>query len=87
MFARENDGSGARVIVWVFSVVGLLDFANAFALGVHVDLAAHYALGVAWLIPTFAVPAFIVTHVLIIQLLLRKDDTQADTPSLSRERV
>jgi len=63
---------GALLLVWLFSIVGLLDFVNAFALGVRADIAAQEALGPGWFIPTFAVPAFTVAHVLAVRLLLTR---------------
>jgi hypothetical protein len=52
--------------------VGLLDFVNAFAQGLRADIAAQYALGPGWFIPTFAVPAFTVAPVLVVRLLLTR---------------
>jgi len=54
-------------IVWVFNVIGLLDLINAFYQG----LAAQVQLGAAYFIPTFAVPALVITHVMLFRLLLR----------------
>jgi hypothetical protein len=62
----------ALALVWLFTVVGLLDFANAFAQGLRADIAAQYALGPGWFIPTFAVPAFTVAHLLVVRLLLTR---------------
>jgi hypothetical protein len=81
---------GALVIVWVFSLVGLLDFLNAFAQGLQNDIAAHYTLGPVWFIPTFAVPAFIVAHLLIIRLLLlRSHEYRAEQahPHMAQARI
>ncbi len=66
---------GALIIVWLFSPVGLLDFVNAFAQGIWNGVAAQYALGPGWFIPTFAVPAFVITHVLVILLLVTRGAT------------
>jgi hypothetical protein len=63
---------GALLLVWLFTAVGLLDFVNAFAQGLRADVAAQYALGPGWFIPTFAVPAFTVTHLLVVRLLLTR---------------
>lgn len=63
---------GALPLVWLFSAVGLLDFVNAFAQGLRADIAAQYALGPGWFIPTFAVPAFTVAHLLVVRLLLTR---------------
>lgn len=63
---------GALPLVWLFTAVGLLDFVNAFAQGLRADIAAQYALGPGWFIPTFAVPAFTVAHLLVVRLLLTR---------------
>lgn len=65
----------ALILVWLFSLVGLLDFVNAFAQGIWNDIAAQYALGPGWFIPTFTVPAFVVTHVIVIWLLVTRGAT------------
>ncbi|MBC8077972.1 MAG: hypothetical protein H7Y32_17980 [Chloroflexales bacterium] len=63
---------GALALIWIFTVVGLLDFVNAFAQGLRLDIAARYALGPVWFIPTFAVPAFTVAHLVILALLVTR---------------
>jgi hypothetical protein len=72
LYALHARWRGAPAIIWLFSLVGLLDFVNAFAQGLRADVAARYALGPVWFIPTFAVPAFTVAHVLVIRLLLTR---------------
>jgi hypothetical protein len=72
MVALRVRWRGALILVWLFSLVGLLDFVNAFAQGFRNDIAAQYALGPGWFIPTFAVPAFTVAHVLVIWLLIAR---------------
>jgi hypothetical protein len=72
LIALRRDWPGALVLVWAFSVAGLLDFVNAFGQGLRLDLAAGYALGFAWFIPTFAVPAFTVGQVLILAVLIQR---------------
>ena len=67
--------SGWRVapaIIWLFTVEGLADFINATAQGVRLDIVTHNLLGVAWLLPTFGVPAFAVAQVMVIALLLAR---------------
>ncbi len=54
-------------LVWVFNVIGLLDLINAFYQG----LSANVLLGAAYFIPTFAVPALVITHLMLFRLLLR----------------
>lgn len=61
---------GAPALVWFFTVVGLLDFLNAFVQGIRFNIAANYNLGFSWLIPTFGVPAFAVVQLTVIALLL-----------------
>ncbi|HEY7038011.1 MAG TPA: hypothetical protein VID28_04125 [Methylomirabilota bacterium] len=57
----------AMPLTWVFNVLGLLDLVNAFYQGLSHDV----QLGAAYYIPTFIVPALIVTHIMIFRLLLR----------------
>ena len=59
---------GAIALVWVFNVVGFLDFVNAFYQGFRNSV----QLGAAYYIPTFAVPAMAVTHVMIFAMLIRR---------------
>ena len=57
----------ATPLTWTFNVLGLLDLVNAFYHGLSHDV----QLGAAYYIPTFIVPALVVTHVMIFRLLLR----------------
>lgn len=72
LFALRAGWRRATAVVWAFTAIGLLDFVNAFVQGLRADIAAQYALGPVWFIPTFAVPAFTVAHLLIIWLLLTR---------------
>ena len=72
VLALRRGWRGAPALVWVFSVLGLLDFVNAYAQGVRFDLIGSYPLGALWFIPTFAVPAFSVLHVLVIVVLVTR---------------
>jgi hypothetical protein len=56
--------------IWVFSVVGMLDLANAQYVGVQFNLLQH-TLGPGWYIVTYIVPLLWVTHVLIVLLLVK----------------
>jgi hypothetical protein len=58
----------AIALVWIFNVVGLLDLVNAFYQG----LRNNVVLGAAYYIPTFAVPALVVTHVMMFTMLIRR---------------
>jgi len=57
----------ALPLTWVFNVVGLLDLINAFYQGLSHDV----QLGAAYFIPTFIVPALVITHLMIFRMLLR----------------
>lgn len=66
--------SGWRVapaLVWLFTVEGLADFIYQIVLGLWFNIPAH--LGLAWLIPTYGVPAFTAVQLTVIALLLRRD--------------
>jgi hypothetical protein len=67
LVALRARASVARPLTWLFNVVGLLDLVNAFYQGLSHDV----QLGAAYYIPTFIVPALVVTHVMIFRLLLR----------------
>jgi hypothetical protein len=57
----------ALPLTWMFNVIGLLDLVNAFYQG----LAHDVQLGAAYYIPTFVVPALVITHVMIFRMLVR----------------
>ena len=61
----------ASALVWLFTVEGLADFINATVQGLRLNVPAH--LGLAWLLPTYGVPAFTVVQLMVIALLLRRD--------------
>jgi hypothetical protein len=58
----------AMPLTWVFNVLGVLDLVNAFYQGLSHDV----QLGAAYYIPTFIVPALVITHVMVFRLLLRR---------------
>jgi hypothetical protein len=66
--------SGAFALVWVFLSVATLDTANAIIQSLRYDVLTQ-ALGANWLIVTGYVPALIVSSVLIVVQLLRRDRT------------
>jgi hypothetical protein len=70
LVAVRADWRAAPALVWLFTVEGLADFINATAQGLRFDIAAHNQLGIAWLLPTYGVPAFTVAQVMVIALLL-----------------
>ena len=57
-------------LVWIFSVEGIADFANAFLQARSAGVVAQ--LGAAYYVPIVIVPAALVTHVMILGLLLRR---------------
>ena len=59
--------AGALALVWLFNIVGTVDLLNALR---HVNVAPDF--GAAWYIPTFLVPALLVTHFMIYIRLLRR---------------
>jgi len=58
----------ALPLTWVFNVVGLLDLIYAFYQGLRHDV----QLGAAYFIPTFIVPALVITHVMVFRMLVRR---------------
>lgn len=60
--------SGVAVpLTWLFNVIGLLDLVHAFYRGFSHDV----QLGAAYFIPTFIVPALVITHLMIFRMLIR----------------
>jgi hypothetical protein len=55
-------------LVWLFNVEGTLDLLNAFYQGLRHDVQP----GAAYYIPTFVVPALLVTHAMIFAMLIRR---------------
>ena len=60
----------ALPLVWLFNVVGTLDLVNALYQGIRLDVLYHF--GAAWYIPTFLVPALLVSHLMIFTRLLKR---------------
>ncbi len=58
----------ALALVWLFNVVGTLDLVYALYQGTRLGV----SLGAAYYIPTFAVPALLVTHAMIFAMLIRR---------------
>jgi len=57
-------------LIWVFSVEGLADLANAFIQARSATVVTQ--LGAAYYVPIVIVPAALVSHVMILGLLLRR---------------
>ena len=70
--ALKAGWGAALTLVWIFNVVGLLDLVVALFQGLgNVEPGQ---LGAAYFIPALAVPALLVCHFLIFQLLLRREN-------------
>jgi hypothetical protein len=54
-------------LTWLFNGIGLLDLVHAFYQGLRNDV----QLGSAYFIPTFIVPALVITHIMIFRMLVR----------------
>ncbi len=67
LIALRTGWAGALVLVWLFNIVGTVDLLNALR---HVNVVAD--IGAAWYIPTFLVPALLVTHFMIFARLLKR---------------
>ncbi len=67
LIALRTGWAGALALVWLFNIVGTVDLLNALR---HVNVAPDF--GAAWYIPTFLVPALLVTHFMIYIRLLRR---------------
>ncbi len=63
---------GALVLVWVFNIFGTADFLVAFFQGFRNHIQPGH-LGAVYFIPTVAVPALFIVHVMIFQLLLHRE--------------
>ncbi|MFB3077507.1 MAG: hypothetical protein ACE1Y4_05815, partial [Lysobacterales bacterium] len=67
LIALRTGWAGALALVWLFNIVGTVDLLNALR---HVNVVPYF--GAAWYIPTFLVPALLVTHYLIFARLLKR---------------
>ena len=70
LIALRNGWTSALALVWVFNILGLLDLVYAVSRGTLLEVAP--LMGATWYIPTFLVPALLVTHVMIFRQLVRK---------------
>ncbi len=67
--ALRSNARFATVLVWVFSVVGIVDFLNAFARGL--TFLAPGDFGATYYIPMAVVPPLMISHFLIVAYLLK----------------
>jgi len=64
----------ARVLIWIFNIVGTADLLNAFFQGARMELAnTPGLLGAGYFLPILGVPLLLVTHVLVFRLLMRRE--------------
>ncbi len=68
LLGLRNRWGIALPLVWLFNVVGTLDLIYAVTRGTLEQAAP--GMGAAWYIPTFLVPALLVSHFLVFKLLL-----------------
>jgi hypothetical protein len=64
----HGEKKGAIATCWLFNVVGLVDALRNCVIGIMTRAPLHMGAGV--LIPAYAVPLLLVSHVMIFQLLL-----------------
>ena len=64
LIALRRGWSAARSLVWVFSVIGTVDLLYALGRGFSVE--AQLGMGATWFIPTFLVPALLVSHFMAV---------------------
>ena len=69
LVALRGRWGAALPLVWLFNVVGTVDLFYAVLRGLSVG--AEENMGAAWYIPTFIVPALLVTHFMVFARLLR----------------
>jgi len=68
--------AAAIPFVWIFNIEGLLDLLNALYRGFRYTPDAH--LGATYFIPAVIVPALLVTHFIIFELLVRPEATHGE---------
>src|SRR2546423_14856795 len=68
--ARGGEANPSRKPSWAVTVIGLVDFANAFVQARSAAVVAD--LGAAYYIPIVIVPAAVVAHVMTLGILLRR---------------
>jgi len=68
--ALRLNWNAAIALVWIFNIEGTIDLLNAVIRGVIYNTDSH--MGATYFIPAVIVPALLVTHVMIFQLLIKK---------------
>lgn len=62
----------AFLLAWVFTIVGSIDVIGATVIGAQNEMYS-FDLGPQWYVPTFYVPLLMVTHIMIVLVLLKKE--------------
>lgn len=65
-------------LVWIFNIEGFIDLVNALTHGIRLNV-ANAPLGAAWYIPTYVVPALLVTHIMMFSMLLKRGPARKST--------
>lgn len=71
LLALRSRWAIAIPLVWLFNIEGSVDLLNALFQGFR--LTPDASMGATWFIPAVVVPALLVTHVVVFQLLLRRE--------------
>jgi hypothetical protein len=78
LVALRSRTRGTIALVWLLNIVGTVDLLNALR---QAHAIPH--LGAAWFIPTFLVPALLLTHVMIFGRLLKKRNCETCQPVIA----
>jgi hypothetical protein len=66
----QKNKSWSIPLVWVFNILGIVDFINAYTFG-FIDHAWNFLTGAGWFVPVVIVPFITISHILIFILLLK----------------
>ena len=73
--ALRSKFASAIPLVWLFNIVGTVDLFAAIIIGIKLDATAY--MGAGYFLPAVIVPALLVTHYVVFQLLLKRKVTTA----------
>jgi hypothetical protein len=68
LYAIRTNRPYKMTAMWVFNIIGTLDFINAIAMGAIHNIGPY--MGASYWIPAFWVPALLVTHYIVFKKLL-----------------
>ena len=66
----KNNWRGAVSLVWLTTIVGILDLANSYYLGISLQ-GWNYSVGVMWFFAVLVTPIIIVAHFMTVKFLLK----------------